>query len=186
MVEWSQLLAPIALSAAGVFVLSSLIHMVLKWHNREYRRLSNEDAVAAALRDGGVTPGQYVFPHCLDPKDAALPEMAAKFAEGPVGILYVRPSGMTKLGPFLGKWVVYTVVVSAVVAYVGRAELRAGADYLAVFQLIGVATWLAYSFQGGADSIWKGKPWVITAKEMADGLVYALFTAGAFAWLWPR
>jgi hypothetical protein len=31
-----------------------------------------------------------------------------------------------------------------------------------------------------------GKPWVVTAKEMFDGLLYALVTAGAFGWLWPR
>jgi len=186
MVEWSQLLLPIVVSVVGVFFLSFVIHMGLKWHNPEYRSLSNEDAVGAVLRDGGVTPGQYVFPHCLDPKELDSPEMASKFAEGPIGVLYIRPSGTTKLGPFLTKWIVYTLVVSAVVAYVARTALPAGALYVSVFQLVGVVTWLAYSFQGGADSIWKGKPWVVTAKELATGLVYALFTAGAFAWLWPR
>jgi len=26
----------------------------------------------------------------------------------------------------------------------------------------------------------------MTIKEMIDGLVYALLTAGTFGWLWPR
>ncbi len=36
------------------------------------------------------------------------------------------------------------------------------------------------------DSIWKGQPWSVTIKMMFDGLVYGLFTAGVFGWLWPR
>jgi hypothetical protein len=26
----------------------------------------------------------------------------------------------------------------------------------------------------------------VTLKDMADGVLYALLTAGAFGWLWPR
>jgi hypothetical protein len=26
----------------------------------------------------------------------------------------------------------------------------------------------------------------VTSKEVIDGLVYGLLTAGAFGWLWPR
>jgi hypothetical protein len=29
------------------------------------------------------------------------------------------------------------------------------------------------------------KPWVVAWKEVFDGLVYGLLTAGAFGWLWP-
>jgi len=31
-----------------------------------------------------------------------------------------------------------------------------------------------------------GKPWPIAAKEVFDGLLYSLVTAGTFGWLWPR
>lgn len=185
-VEWSQLLLPVALATIAVFIASSVIHMVLKWHNPDYRALANEDAVGAALREGGVTPGQYVFPHCLDPKEMTSPETAARFAAGPVGLLYIRPSGATKIGPFLAKWVAYSLLVSAVVAYVARSQLEVGATSVSVFQLVGVVTWMAYSFGGPIDSIWAGKPWVVTAKYMVDGLIYAACTAGVFAWLWPQ
>ena len=40
----AQLWMPIVLSAVLVFAASSLIHMVLKWHNADYRPLANEDA----------------------------------------------------------------------------------------------------------------------------------------------
>lgn len=50
------------------FIASSLVHMVFKWHNSDYRKVANEDEVMAALRSGSPTPGQYVFPHCMDMK----------------------------------------------------------------------------------------------------------------------
>ena len=35
-------------------------------------------------------------------------------------------------------------------------------------------------------SIWYRRAWSTTIKAMIDGAIYALLTAGAFAWLWPR
>jgi hypothetical protein len=35
------------------------------------------------------------------------------------------------------------------------------------------------------NSIWRGQSWGTTWKHVADGLVYALVTAGTFGWLWP-
>jgi len=35
------------------------------------------------------------------------------------------------------------------------------------------------------NSIWYKRAWNFTLKSMADGLVYALLTAGTFGWLWP-
>ena len=44
MVSLSQLWLAIVLAAVAVFVASSIIHMVLKYHNADYRGLGNEDA----------------------------------------------------------------------------------------------------------------------------------------------
>ena len=52
MVSLGSLWLPIVLSAVLVFITSSIIHMVLKYHNRDYRKLPNEDAVRAAIRAG--------------------------------------------------------------------------------------------------------------------------------------
>jgi hypothetical protein len=186
MVAISQLVLPILLSAVLVFFASSLIHMVVKWHNPDYKKLPNEDEVRAVIRKGSPAPGQYIFPHCHDGKQMQAPETIKKFEEGPVGVMFVRPNGQVQLGPFLGKWIAYTIVVGFVVAYLAHATLTTGAPYLHVFQVVGASAWLAYSWQGPADSIWKGKPWVSTFREMVDGLIYASLTAGAFAWLWPR
>jgi len=51
MIPWSQLLLPILVSTVFIFIASSLIHMVLKWHNPDYRQLPNEDEVALAWQE---------------------------------------------------------------------------------------------------------------------------------------
>ena len=35
------------------------------------------------------------------------------------------------------------------------------------------------------NSIWYKRRWMTTAKQVVDGFIYALVTAGAFGWLWP-
>ena len=62
MVPISSLWMPIVLSAVGVFVVSSISHMVLKLHKNDYAKLPDEDAVRAAMRSAGVRPGNYRFP----------------------------------------------------------------------------------------------------------------------------
>jgi hypothetical protein len=186
MVGWIELLLPAALSAVLVFIASSLIHIVFKLHDIDYHKLSNEDEVRAAINRGSPAPAQYVIPHCKDSKQAQSPEMVAKFEEGPVAVLFVRPRGGMKIGPFLGAWFVYTLVVSLLAGYVAHAALGPGAPYLSVFQLVGASAWLAHSWATPTESIWMGKPWGVTIRHMLDGLVYAALTAGTYAWLWPE
>ena len=46
----AHLWMPILVTAVLIFVASSLIHMVFKWHNSDYRKFDNEDDVRAAVR----------------------------------------------------------------------------------------------------------------------------------------
>src|SRR5258707_11307856 len=86
MLDWSQLLLPALLSAIAVFIVSSVIHVALKYHNSDFKKLSNEDEVRAAIRKGAPGPGQYMVPHCSEggKKD---PAVMQKFVEGPVGLV---------------------------------------------------------------------------------------------------
>ena len=52
--------------------------------------------------------------------------------------------------------------------------------------MVGTAAFLAYGLGTMSNAIWKGQTWGFTIKEVVDGLVYALLTAGTFGWLWPR
>lgn len=186
MVSLGALLLPILLASVLVFVLSFVVHMVLGYHASDYVPLPNEDALRAAMRQAGVSPRQYVFPYVANPKEMKSPEFTAKLVEGPVGVLTIKPSGSVGMGKSLGQWFVFTLVVSAMVAYVASSTLPAGTDYLKVFQVAGTVAWLAYAFGTLPAAIWMGKPWSIAAKEVFDGLLYGLVTAGAFGWLWPR
>jgi hypothetical protein len=181
-----ELWLPIILSAVLVFVVSSIIHMVLKYHNRDYTPLPNEDAVRAALRAGSPEPRQYVFPYVADMKDMDTPEMRQKFVEGPVGVLNLRRPGPPTMGPLLIQWFLFALVVSLFVGYLAAHTVPKGAHYLDVFRVVGTAAFLGYAAGQVPAAIWMGKPWSVAWKEVFDGLVYGLVTAGAFGWLWPR
>jgi hypothetical protein len=177
---------PVLLSAVFVFILSSIIHMVLKYHNRDYKRLPNEDAVRAAIRGGNPEPGQYVFPYAAEMKEMESPEMKQKYLEGPIGVLYLRRPGPINMAPSLIQWLVFTLIVSLFVAYVATHTIPPGSSYLHVFRVVGATAFLAYGAGPIPASIWMGKPWPVAAKEVFDGLLYGLVTAGTFGWLWPR
>jgi hypothetical protein len=177
---------PIVLSAVLVFVVSSIIHMVLRYHSSDYGRLPNEDAVRAALRAGSPAPRQYVMPYCSEMKEMQSPEMRQKYTEGPVGVLYLRPAGMPTMGPLLLQWFLFSLVVSLFLGYLASRTVPAGADYLDVFRVVGTAGFLAYGAGQVPAAIWMGKPWSVTWKELFDGFIYGLVTAGVFGWLWPR
>jgi len=108
---------PILLSAVTVFVISSLIHMVIKWHASEYRSLSNEDAVRAVIRAGHPAPGSYVVPHCPDMKDMGSDAMKQKYAEGPVGHITIVPNGTPNMGKYLGLWFLWSLAIAVVAAF---------------------------------------------------------------------
>lgn len=182
----AQLWLPILLSAVAVFVMSSLIHMVFKWHNSDYRKLPNEDEVRAAVRKGNPAPGQYVIPHCADMKDMGTPEFQQKFTEGPIGILTLKPNGPPTMGPMLGAWFVFNLVVAFFTAYLCSRTLQTSTEYLAVFRVAGTVSFMAYAMGGVPSAIWMGKPWGATMKDVGDALIYGLLTGGVFGAMWPR
>ena len=52
------------------------------------------------------------------------------------------------------------------------------------FLSLSTVAFLAYAGSEPVSSIWKGAKWSTTLKNMLDGLIYALVTAGTFGWLW--
>lgn len=186
MLSLPSLWLPILLSAVFVFIASSLIHMVLKYHNSEYRQLANEDEVRDAIRKHNPTPGQYVLPYCADMKEMGSDVMKQKYMDGPLGFLTLRPNGVPKMGPSLIYWFLFTVVVSIFAAYIGHVTLPAKMHYLTVFRVVGSAAFMAYGLGTLPGAIWMSRPWSAVFKELVDALIYALLTAGTFGWLWPR
>ncbi len=186
MVTIISLWIPIVVSAVIVFIASSIMHMVLGYHRKDYRRLPNEDGLMEAIRKEGVPPGFYGFPHCSNPKEMSSPEMIDKYNKGPVGHLTVIPNGPPAMGKYLCMWFAYSILIGVFVAYIAGRTLGPGTHYLAVFRIAGTVAFLGYGVGHIVDSIWKGQSASITIKHVIDGFVYALLTAGTFGWLWPR
>ena len=186
MVPLTGLWLPILLAAVIVFVGSSILHMVLRYHRGDYRQLPQEETVLTSMRTAGVTRGVYMFPYVPDPKDHKKPEVQEKFRRGPVGILTVIPSGPMNMGKYLGSWFIYCLVVSFFVAYVAGRTLAPGTHYLQVFRVAGTVGFMTYGLSHISNWIWGGQPGSTTAKHVFDGLIYGLLTGGTFGWLWPR
>jgi len=186
MVALTSLWLSIVLSAVLVFAASSIVHMVLKWHQTDWSKLPGEEAALEALHKTGVKPGDYFFPHAPSLQAAGEPEMIAKMKRGPVGIVTVMPSGAPAMGKQLGQWFVYLLAVGVAVAYLTSRTVGAGAEYLQVFRVAGTTAFLAYAGAEPVVSIWFKRSWSTTLKNVIDGFVYALLTAGAFAGFWPE
>ncbi len=185
MVSLTALWLPIILAAVIVFIASSIMHTVLTYHQSDCSKLPDEEKVMAAMRAAGVKQGYYHFPFC-NHKEMKNPDVVEKFKQGPVGILTVFPSGPPAMGKYLVSWFIYCLIIGFFVAYLTGHTVAPGAHYLAVFRVAGTAAFLAYGLGQLSNSIWKGQPWGMTIKEVIDGLIYGLLTAGTFGWLWPR
>jgi len=184
MVALMSLWLPILLSAVIVFAASSVMHIVLTYHRKDFSQLPNEDRVADALR--GTAPGMYMLPWSASMKDMNTPAMVEKFKRGPIGMVMLRLPGPPGFGKNLVQWFVFSIVVGVFVAYVCGHTIPPGAPYLPVFRVAGTVAFLGYVGAEATKTIWGGQPWGTTVKNYIDGLVYALLTAGVFGWLWPK
>jgi hypothetical protein len=176
---------PIILSAVFVFIASSLIHMVLKYHSGDFKKLPGEDQAMDALGKLNIPPGDYIIPHGGGMKAMSDPAFIEKYKKGPVAFITIFPPGPPGMGKELALWFLYSVVVSIFAAYVAGRALGPGAAYLAVHRFAGVTAFAGYSLALIQNSIWYKRSWSSTFKSMFDGLIYASVTGGTFGWLWP-
>ena len=181
MVPLASLWLSIVLAAVLVFVASALIWAVLNLHKNDWKKLPNEDAVMDALRSSNTPPGSYFFPSHIgvDVKGA---EYKDKAKRGPVGVVSIISMSM---GKAMGQGFVFYLVVSFFVAYLASRTLGSGEEYLQVFRVVGTTAFLAYGMGTVPQSIWFGKSWGSTIRDLIDAFVYAMLTAGAFAGFWP-
>lgn len=184
MVPLVSLWFPILLAVVVVFIVSSLLHMVLPYHRADYRRLPAEDATMDALR--GIPPGEYLMPCPAGPAALRDPAFVEKKNRGPVAILRVAQPGGPPMARNLAMWALYSLVVTLFAAYITSRALPPGSPYHQVFRFAGATAFAGYALALMHDSIWNLRRWKTTLVYMADGLVYALFTAGVLGWLWPR
>jgi hypothetical protein len=185
MVSIVSLWLPILLSAAAVFIISSLIHMFLGYHKKDFQKIPSEDQVMNDLRKSNIPPGEYMMPFCSDNKERQSEAYKDKINKGPIALMTVLPAGQMGMASSMIWWFVYCVIVGIFAAYISGHALVPGTNYLSVFRFAGCTAFAAYSLALMQNSIWYKRKWSTTIKFMFDGLIYALLTAGFFGWLWP-
>ncbi len=185
MVPIASLWIPIIVAAVLVFIVSSILHMMFSYHENDFDGLPDEDALMDRVRELGIPAGSYVFPRPANKKARGTDAFKEKMNRGPLGFITLYPGGPPKMGGSLAMWFIYSLIVGIFAAYVSGRALGPGTHYLQVFRFAGVTAFAGYSLALLQNSIWYKRKWSGTLASMADGLIYALVTAGTFGWLWP-
>jgi hypothetical protein len=185
MVSLLDLWLPTLLSAAAVWFWAFLSWAILPVHKKDFGGLPNEDAFLRAMRELNLPPGQYGFPHCKDNAQRSDPAFMEKWKTGPSGLLNVwKPNPNMGMNMVLS-FVVY-LIVSILIGYIGYAAgLPRGTGFGKVFQVLGAAGILAYTFSFLPQMIWFQSNVNAKIAGMLDGLVSGLVTGVIFAALWP-
>jgi hypothetical protein len=181
-----SLLIPIVVSAVIVFIASSIIHMATPWHKHDLMKVPDEDGVMNALRPFKLSPGNYAFPKAESMADMKSPAFLERMKAGPVAFMTVRPGWSFNMGGTLLQWFLFSLAVSVVAGYIAGVAFAPGTEYLRIMQVAGCVAFVGYSMAQMHESIWWGRRWSWTVRNMLDGLLYGLLTGGTFGWLWPR
>jgi hypothetical protein len=128
----------------------------------------------------------YVFTYAGSMAAMKDPKWVEKRTTGPAGFATIVKAGPPSMTGSLVLWFVFSFVVSLFAGYLAGSVLAPGAGYLRVFQVVGASAFMGYSLSLLQNSIWYHRNWGTTFRSMADGLAYALVTAGVFGWLWPN
>lgn len=188
MVGIVSLWLPILLGAVGVFIASSVVHMLLPHHRKDFQILPNEDAVMEALRRFDLPPGDYLTPCSHAGMDAMKdPAFKAKAEAGPLLVMTVLPRGAFTegMGKTMAVWFGFCLLVSFFTAYAAELALPRGAHYMDVFRFVATVSFGFYALGALPRSIWYKASWSTTLKSTADAFLYGCVTAGFFGWLWP-
>src|SRR5262249_15754847 len=145
----------------------------------------DQDGFMDDLRERGIKPGNYLFPDFRRREAMESEKVKKALEQGPVGhlSLWRPPLGMG--GKMAATLIVY-LVVSTLIAYLASVTLPKPAAFARVFQVVGTAGILAYSFSFIPSAIWFGAYKRTIVASIIDGIVFGLITGSIFAWRWPH
>jgi len=198
---------PILLSAAAVWFVSTIFGMPFLHHKNDWIGLpassapGGEDAFMDSIRKSGIKPGNYLFPDFRTREAMESEKVSKALKEGPVGHLSLWQPPLSMGGKLATTFIVY-LVVSTLIAYLASVALPLRAPTppqpspasgeggfatpLKVFQVVGTAGILAYSFSFIPSAIWFGAYKRTIVASIIDGIVYGAITGAIFAWRWPH
>jgi len=176
---------PILLSAAAVWIVFTIFGMALPHHKQDFIGLPDEDAFMDYLRTSGIKPGNYLFPDFRTSEALKSEKVSQALEAGPVGHLSVWQPPITMGGKMIATFIVY-LVVSTLIAYLASVALPKTAAFAKVFQVVGTAGILAYSFAFIPNAIWFRAYKRTIVASIIDGIVCGVITGAIFAWRWPH
>lgn len=179
---------PILLSAAAVWLISTIFGMALPHHKQDWINLSEEDGFMDDLRRRGIKPGNYLFPDFRTSAQLKSQKVEKALKEGPVGHLSVWKTPVTMGDKMVGSFIVH-LVVAILIAYLTRVSLPpspGAAPGAKVFQIAATAGILAYSFSFIPNALWFGAYKRTIVASVFDGVVCGLVIGAIFAWRWPH
>ncbi|AKE52177.1 hypothetical protein [Kangiella geojedonensis] len=180
-----ELWLPILLSGLFAWIASALIHMVVKYHNTDYKKLNDEGGISDAIDKSGDAVGFYTLPHCADFNEMNDPAVQARFKKGPIAIVTVMENGLPPMGKLLTQQLIFFVLGSLLMGVIGCFALTKGAVPSEIFQLLFVVGFFGFGWASIPYSIWFGHPWKVTIKYLIDAIIYSVVIAATFTWLWP-
>lgn len=173
---------PILVSTAALFFASFLSWMVLRLHEKDWRKLPAEDVVIDAIRHANVPEGNYMFPGTETMKEMNDPDYVAKYNAGPRGILTVLPAA--NMGKNLALTMLYFLVCNATFAYLADFALGAGqSGFVTVLRFVATIALLTFSASIIQHAIWFRNR---IAGHIIESIAYALIAGCIFAALWPN
>lgn len=185
---------PILLSAAAVWIVSTILGMPFFHHKNDWIGLpaDQENAFMDAIRTIGIKPGNYLFPDFRTREAMESEKVKQALERGPVGHLSLWRTPLSMGGKMAASFVVY-LAVSTLIAYLAAVALPAadkpvagGWGFAKIFQVVGTAGILAYCFSFIPNAVWFGAYKRSIVASIIDGVVFAMITGAIFAWRWPR
>ncbi len=177
---------PILLSAVSVFVAASLVWMLLPHHRNDWSKASDEGKLLSEIKAQGIGPGIYFLPHHGGGQNRNNPEFQEALRTGSAVFMQIWPGKrVLNMSTSLVQTFLFYLCVSTAVALLATQVLPIGTAYMTVFRVTAIAASLAYAAGHIPKAIHWGYTWSMVLKEVFDGILYGLVTAGVFGWLWP-
>ena len=155
------------------------MHMLLKYHQSDCHQIPDEDKFLALLRPANLKRGFYFRP-CTLPMDMKSPAAIDRSKRGPVRLHddhAQRPASHAKVP---GAMVRFLSADRSLRRLSHRTHASTRSKLSTWYSALPGPPALAFGLAHVSD-VWKGQPWSMTIKEVIDGLVYGLLTAGTSA-----
>lgn len=185
--ELIELWLPVVLSAAAVWIVSTIFGMPFLHHKNDWIGLpaADEEGLMEHLRSRGIKAGNYLFPDFRTREAMESEKTKVALEQGPVGHLSLWQPPLGMAGKMAATMLVH-LAASTLIAYLASLVLPRGTAFLRVFHVVVVAGVLAYCFAFLPNAIWFGAYRRTIFISIIDGVVYGIIIALIFAWRWPH